>query len=94
MDFLDETEFNAAFQRRLLASRLALDWSQQRMALALHTTKDAYKRYESRPGSTFPLYLIPRLIYITGKPAHYWLGLPADESNRRGRAVLRVIPQN
>lgn len=74
MEFPDEDEFDVQFKERLRATRKELDWTHARMADALRIKEDAYKKYEKRPRSQFPLYLLPRLIFITDRPYSYWLG--------------------
>ncbi len=86
MDFLDEALFNARLQARLKETRIALDWSHPRMADALRIKTDAYKKYENREGSAFPLYLLPRLAFVTGKPLPYWLGMD-EAAPKRFRIV-------
>lgn len=44
------------------------------MAYELRIKEDTYKKYENRPGSKFPLYLLPRLIFVTDRPYSYWIG--------------------
>jgi len=82
MDFPDEASFNAAFQKRLKETRESLGWSQPKMAAFLAVKIDAYKKYESRVGSVFPLYLLPKLAMITDQPVSYWLGLREQPSTR------------
>lgn len=86
MDFLDEDSFIAQFQARLKATRLELGWTHEKMAHMLGTTEGKYKKYENRAGSAFPVYLLPALIYVSGKPYFYWA---PDIKGRRGhiRAV-------
>lgn len=72
MDFPDEETFNAAFKKRLLETRLALGLTHDQIAAALGVKAAAYQKYETRPRSGFPLYLLPRLIATTDKPYSYW----------------------
>lgn len=74
MDFLEEDAFNTAFQARLRETRTTMKWSHPQMAHALGLGTDAYKKIELRPRSAFPLYLFPRLIFVTGRPYSYWMG--------------------
>jgi transcriptional regulator with XRE-family HTH domain len=84
MDFPPEDDFNLAFQARLAETRRALDWSHPRMAHRLGIKTDAYKKYEKRPGSAFPLYLLSRLVYETNRPLSYWLeGQPVASKRLR-----------
>lgn len=56
---LREAAFIAEFQPRLKAVReKELDWSQARLADALGIGVNAYKKYEGRPESAFPMYLL------------------------------------
>lgn len=87
MDFLDEDAFTKSFQERLAETRNQLKWNYGQMAHALRIKEDAYKKYEKRPGSKFPLYLLPRLIYVTGRPHFYWLDLPTPGSTPKIRIV-------
>lgn len=87
MDFLDEDSFIAQFQERLKATRdQDMKFTHSQMAHALGIEKDAYKKYENRPRSAFPLYLLPRLIFVSGKPYSYWLG-----GRPEARARMRVV---
>lgn len=84
MNFLDELEFNAKFGYRLKAVREAMGWSQEKMAASLGVKTDAYKKYENREKSGFPLYLMPRLILFTDKPYSFWVsGLEEAPSKHR-----------
>jgi transcriptional regulator with XRE-family HTH domain len=83
MQMLDEDAFNAAFQERLRRIRTDMGWSQPRMAAALGLGLDAYKKYEKRPRSAFPLFLLPKLVLITDTTYAYWFGVQADRSNVR-----------
>ena len=84
MDYLSEDQFNEAFQARLAETRHRLGWKHPRMAHALGIKTDAYKKYEKRPGSAFPLYLLPRLAFETATPISYWLaGQPAPSKQLR-----------
>lgn len=95
MQFLDEDAFNAAFQDRLRRARKEMGWSQPRMAAALGLGLDAYKKYEKRPRSAFPLHLLPKLAVITDTPYAYWFGFQdsADRSNVRPLRIRRIAPQ-
>lgn len=85
----EELRFIAEFQPRLRKARLDLGWSHEVMAGQLGVSENAYKKYEGRKKSAFPLYLLPELIRITGRPAHYWLGISSDP--RQWRARFRVV---
>ena len=74
MDFPSEDEFRALFQERLRRTQKELGKKHARMAFDLGIKEDAYKKYATRPGSNFPLYLLPRLIFVTDKPYSYWMG--------------------
>lgn len=74
--FLDEPDFNAAFGKRLMETRTNMKMSRPALAFSLGITKDQLKRYETRPSAGFPLYLLPQLIRITGKPYSFWIGPP------------------
>ena len=43
------------------------------MAHGLGIKEEAYKKYENREGSLFPIALLPRLIFITQTSYFYWL---------------------
>jgi len=73
MNFPEEDEFDEQFRARLKATRLSMGWSHPRMAHALGVKVDAYKKYENRVRSSFPMYLLPRLIFISDRPYSYWL---------------------
>lgn len=89
MDFLDEPTFNAAFGKRLQETREAMGLSRPQLAHSLGITKDQLRRYETRPDSGFPLYLLPVLIFVTGKQYPYWIGPPPQKGSHlfvvRGR---------
>lgn len=76
MQFLEEQEFTAAFQAKLRETRTAMAWSQAQMAAALDLRVDTYKKYENRSSSVFPLYLVPKLMFITNTNFSYWFGMP------------------
>lgn len=71
MDFASEDDFNARFRERLATTRKELKWTHQKMAHMLGIRRETYKKYEYR--SAFPLYLLPRLIFVTEQPYSYWL---------------------
>lgn len=83
---ISEDEFIAAFQERLQRARKARDMSQLEVATGLGLKKSTYKKYETRRGSAFPLYLLPRLSVVLGRPIEYWV-YGSDVPGRR----LRVI---
>ena len=68
-----EAEFIAAFQARLRRARVERDMSQRQMASSLDLPKTTYQKYETRAGSAFPLYLIPKLSEILDRPLGYWI---------------------
>lgn len=74
MNFLDEDAFNLAFQVKLREARTAMKWSQLQMATVLDLKLDAYKKIEKRAGSSFPMYLLPKLVFFTQRPYSYFLG--------------------
>lgn len=87
----EERAFIAEFQARLRQAREGeLRWSQDLMARRLGISRGAYIRYENRPSSAFPIFLLPSLAQLTNKPLHYWLGISADDV-RKGRARLSVV---
>lgn len=69
----DEDAFIEAFQERLVRARLERGLTQQQLALSLGLKKSTYKKYEARPRSSFPLYLLPKLSIILGRPVEYWV---------------------
>ena len=78
MDFLGEDDFNAVFGRRLMTTRTRMGLSRPQLAHSLGVTKEMLKRYETRSTAGFPLYLLPKLIFVTGKPYSYWTGTGRD----------------
>lgn len=70
----DELAFIARFQPLLRKTREDMGFSQPQMAASLGLSLSAYKKLEWRSSSAFPLYLLPQLIRITGRPVEYWLG--------------------
>lgn len=72
MEFPDRESFDRAFKKRLLETRTELEFGHKRMAAELGIKEAAYQKYETRPGSHFPLYLLPRLVSFTDKPYSYW----------------------
>lgn len=86
MQFLAEEEFNAAFQRRLKETRLERRMTHGQMAHALRIKEDAYKKYENRSGSAFPIYLLPQLVFVTSRPYSYWL-----DGQLGVKPVLRIV---
>lgn len=71
---IDEETFNAAFGQRLMWVRTQMGLSRPELAKRLGITKDQLKRYETRPKSGLPLYLLPELIVITFEPYEFWIG--------------------
>ena len=69
----EENAFIAAFQARLKAAREERGLTQEQLAVSLGLNKSTYKKYETRPGSSFPLYLLPALCVILARPAEYWI---------------------
>lgn len=86
MEFLPEAEFNAAFQKRLKETRLERRMTHGQMAHALRIKEDAYKKYENRSGSAFPIYLLPQLVFVTSRPYAYWL-----EGHLGASTILRIV---
>lgn len=86
MDFLDEDAFTKQFQQRLAETRGQMKLTAGQIAHSLRIKEDAYKKYEKRAGSKFPLYLLPRLIYVTGRPPSYWFGQPTG-----GTPQIRIV---
>lgn len=86
MQFPAEEEFNAAFQRRLKETRLERRMTHGQMAHALRIKEDAYKKYENRSGSAFPIYLLPQLVFVTSRPYSYWL-----DGQLGAKAVLHIV---
>lgn len=68
-----EAEFVAAFQARLRRTRVERNMSQRQMAASLDMPKTTYQKYETRPGSSFPPYLLPKLSEILDRPLGYWI---------------------
>jgi len=81
----DEATFNREFQERLRAARKERGLSQEQLALSLGLKKTTYKKYENRPGSAFPLHLLPALSILLARPVEYWI-YGAEPSRR-----LRII---
>jgi transcriptional regulator with XRE-family HTH domain len=67
-----ELEFNERMGRRLKEAREAARYTQKQMADELGISPDAYAKYENRPSSVLPPYLIPRVCAILGMDA-WWL---------------------
>jgi transcriptional regulator with XRE-family HTH domain len=86
MEFLDEAEFNKAFQRRLKETRLERQMTHGQIAHALRIKEDAYKKYENRSGSAFPMYLLPQLVFVTSRPYSYWL-----EGQFGTKPILKIV---
>lgn len=70
----EELAFIARFQPKLIQARKDMGFSQPQMAAALGMSLSAYKKLEWRSSSAFPLYLLPHLIRLTGRPVEHWLG--------------------
>lgn len=69
----EEDAFIAAFQARLKRARKERGFTQAQLALSLGLEKSTYKKYEGRRGSSFPLYLLPALSLLLGRPVDYWI---------------------
>ena len=84
MDLIqDEDAFIAQFQQRLAQARKDRGLSQEQIATLLGLPKSTYKKYETRAGSAFPLYLLPALCVHLGRPVEYWVyGNPAPRRIR------------
>lgn len=82
-----ERAFIAWFQPRLRAAREQAGLSQAGMAKGLGIGLNAYKKMEWRDTSAFPLYLVPDLVRLTGRPFDYWLG----PDPRLGGPRLKVV---
>lgn len=72
MEYLSKEEFRLAFQKRLLDARESLGYTHEQMAKGLKISTAAYQKYETRPRSHFPLYLLPRLVDLTETSYSYW----------------------
>lgn len=68
-----ELQFNREFGARLRQLRSAKEWTQDQMAEALGIPKDRYAKYENRPKSAMPAYLIPQFARIVGHDIEYVL---------------------
>lgn len=82
---LDEDTFIRGFQERLQQARRDRGLSQEQLAMLLGLNKNTYKKYETRAGSSFPLYLLPALCVHLAKPLDFWIY--GDLTPRRMRLV-------
>lgn len=81
----DEDTFIREFQERLQQARKDRGLSQDQLAKLLGLNKNTYKKYETRAGSGFPLYLLPALCVHLARPLDYWIY--GDPTPRRMRLV-------
>lgn len=87
MKILDEDQFTTEFQARLRRTRDDMDLTQEAFAARLGLKAATYQKYETRPRSKFPLYLLPKLIVETERSYSYWcFGSPDNPTSR-----LKVI---
>ncbi len=78
---VEQTKYETDFRDRLTRMRNTTGMNQEDFAKALGIKRDAYSKYESRAGSVLPMYLIPRLIQITGFESWYVLtGQPGSKA--------------
>lgn len=86
MDLIEpEDRFIEAFQERLQQARKDRGLSQEQLAMLLGLKKSTYKKYETRAGSGFPLYLLPALCVHLARPLEYWVY--GDATTRRIRLI-------
>lgn len=69
----EELAYIASFQARLRKQRVARGYSQEELAKLLGLKKTTYKHYETREGSSFPLYLLPQLSVALQRPIEFWV---------------------
>lgn len=69
----EERSFNEALGHRLRDLRKRRDWTSETMAKALGIPPDRYRKYETRPASAFPPYLIERVALIFDESIEYVL---------------------
>lgn len=67
-----ELAYIAEFQPRLKAARERRGLSQQVLATYLGLKLSTYKKYENRPTSLFPIFLLPELSTILDESISYW----------------------
>ncbi len=82
-----EAEFIAAFQARLQRARVERGMTQLQVATSLDLPISTYKKYETRPGSMVPPYLLPDLCIILDRPLGYWIH--GQDTPRRRLRVIR-----
>jgi len=83
MQILDEDQFTSEFQARLRRTRKDMNLSQKEFGERLGLKEAAYQKYETRPRSKFPLYLLPKLIVETERSYSYWcFGSPENTPSR------------
>ncbi len=83
MRILDEDQFTTEFQARLRRTRGDMDLTQKEFAARLGLEVATYQKYETRPRSKFPLYLLPKLIVETERSYSYWcFGSPDNTPSR------------
>lgn len=85
----EQEVYEAAFRKRLVSMRNSTGMGQEAFAKALRVKRDAYSKYEFR--SMLPMYLLPRLIEITGFDAWFVLtGQPATKAPGAGWSKERI----
>lgn len=84
-----ELAFIRAFQKRLVDARERRGCTQQVVATYLGLHISAYKKYENRSTSLFPLFLIPKLGELLEQPHSYWFtGQTVPTTSRRHLSLV------
>ena len=87
MQILDEDQFTTEFQARLRRTREAMKLTQEEFGKRLGLKAATYQKYETRPRSKFPLYLLPKLIVETERSYSYWCFGSSDNTPSRLKVV-------
>lgn len=84
-----ELAFIADFQPRLIQARKNRKMSQEQLATYLGLTRAGYRKYEDRPTSSFPIFLLPALSKILDEPISYWFtGVSGNPKQNHPRLVV------
>lgn len=85
-----ELAFIAEFQPRLVAARNRRGLTQLQLATYLGLKLSAYKKYENRNTSLFPIFLLPELSAILDEPYSYWFSGITLPRRSRPRVVTKA----
>lgn len=78
-------EFREGIRARLKLVRESLGLDQEEMAKELGVNRETYAKWETRPSSTIPMHLVPKVVEISGYELWWFMTgkAPSTDPSRR-----------